>query len=346
MYGGGAMSEANAVIYGWRKPQLDLDSAAFFRAANPWGFILFGGACQSRDQVRRLVGELQNAVQREALIFIDQEGGRVARLKPPEWPEFPPAAAYGALYKHDPELGLEACTLGHQLIAHELFALGIRADCAPVLDLPAAGADPVIGNRAFSADPAVIAALAKAALAGLANGGVAGVIKHMPGHGRADVDTHFAMPRVAAVAEALQADLAPFKALKDAPMGMTAHLLYEAWDDQNPATTSRAVIQDIIRGEIGFNGLLMTDDLNMKALGGGWWEKADAALGAGCDVLLHCSGLIEEMEQLATAVPRLAGRSLARARAAEAAALRPPQALDHAAAWQDLELFLSELEQV
>lgn len=340
------MTAPSAAIYGWRKPDLDAASAAFFKDAAPWGFILFAEACKSRGQVRRLVEALWESVGREALVFIDQEGGRVARLKPPEWPKFPPAARYGELYRQDAAAGIEACRLGHRLIAHELAALGIRADCAPVLDLPAEGADPIIGDRAFGTEPSAIAALGRAALDGMSDGGVAGVIKHIPGHGRADADSHLALPRVTAGAQALALDVACFKPLADAPMAMTAHVLYEAWDAVEPATTSATVISRIIRGEIGFDGLLMTDDLGMKALTGTWAEKAQRSFAAGCDLALHCSGDLAEMQELAAAIPTLSGTALMRAQRADAAAAVTPQPLDAAEGWERLHALLAPVTPV
>ena len=334
------MSAPSAAIYGWRKPDLDAEAAVFFRTANPWGFILFAEACVSRAQVRRLVESLWDAVGREALVFIDQEGGRVARLKPPEWPVFPAAARFGALYKRAPEAGLDACRLNHRLIAHELAALGVRADCAPVLDLPAEGADPIIGDRAFGTEPADIAALGRAALEGMAEGGVAGVIKHIPGHGRADADSHLALPRVKVGKQALSLDFACFKALADAPMAMTAHVLYEAYDPVEPATTSPILI-NLIRTEIGFDGLLMTDDLGMKALNGSWAEKAARSFAAGCDVALHCSGDMAEMRALAEAIPPLSGKALDRAAHADAA-VATPKPFDAAEGWHRLRALMSE----
>jgi beta-N-acetylhexosaminidase len=338
------MSEPAAIIFGWRKATLDDDAAAFFRAANPWGFILMGEACENRAQVRLLVEALQDSVGRQALVMIDQEGGRVARLKPPEWPAFPPAQAFGALYARDPEIGLEACALSHRLMAHELFGLGVRADCAPVLDLVHPGAHGVIGDRAFSADPEAVAALGKAALTALADGGVVGVVKHIPGHGRALSDSHHSQPRVQARREALAADFAPFKALAHAPMAMTAHLVYEAFDDQAPATLSATVIAEVVRGAIGFDGLLISDDLGMAALSGDWWEKAERALQAGCDMLLHCESDIAEMERIVMATPALSGLGLARAQRVDGLAQRPPNPFDAHAARADLDLYLSDLE--
>jgi beta-N-acetylhexosaminidase len=327
------MTERTAVIYGWRAPTLSADAAAFFRAAKPWGFILFTEACKSRAQVRALAEQMREAVEGEVVIFVDQEGGRVARLKAPEWPIFPAAAAYGRLYARSKAEGLEACRLGHRLMAHELADLGLRADCAPCLDLPAEGADPIIGDRAFGTDPAQIVALGKAAIEGLHAGGVASVIKHLPGHGRANVDSHLALPRVEAGEQALAQDFACFSPFADAPMAMTAHVLYEAVDEARPATTSPEVIRRIIRGQIGFRGLLMSDDLGMKALHGSWWDKAESALAAGCDVVLHCSGDLIEMEEVAGAAPVLAGQSLIRAQAAEQIAFAPPQPFDAEAGW-------------
>lgn len=338
------MNEPTAVIFGWRKPELDVDAAGFFRAANPWGFILMGEACQSPTQMTTLIQALQEAVGRPAVVFVDQEGGRVARLGPPEWPQYPAAASYAALYQRDPELGVEACQIGYRLIAEALRLAGVRANCAPVLDVLHAGAHPVVGDRAFGADPLQVAALGRAALTGLQDGGVAGVIKHMPGHGRATVDSHVALPRIEADVETLEADLAPFRALKDAPMAMTAHAVFTAWDRRLPATLSPTVISKVIRGLIGFEGLLITDDLGMKALSGDWWEKSEAALAAGCDMLLHCSGALAEMERIAMAVPGLSGKALERARQAEAAALAEPKPLDAERAWEDLSILLSEVE--
>ncbi|MES1199770.1 MAG: beta-N-acetylhexosaminidase [Pseudomonadota bacterium] len=251
---------------GIRQAKLDTEARAFLADARPWSFILFAEACVSREQVRRLCDELREAAGHDALIYIDQEGGRVARLKAPEWPKWPPAAKYGALFAKAPAKGLEAAKLGYRLIAHELRSIGVDGDFAPVCDVPVSGADPIIGDRAFSMDPDVIAHLAGAALAGLSEGGVSGCIKHMPGHGRAEADSHLALPRVTASAADLETDLLPFEALTDAPAAMTAHIVYEAWDADRPATCSPLVIDEIIRGRIGFQGLLMSDDLDMKAL--------------------------------------------------------------------------------
>jgi beta-N-acetylhexosaminidase len=321
-----------AAVFGWRRPDLDPDASAFFSACQPFGFILFREACVSRGQVRALVSALQEAAGHEALIFIDQEGGRVARLRPPEWPVFPAAAVYGQLYGADRDAGLEACWLGYRLIAEELRSIGVRADCAPCLDLAAAGGGGAIGDRAFSADPEAVAALGGAALAGLRAGGVAGVLKHLPGHGRADADSHFSLPRVGGDWRALQADLHPFHVLAQAPMAMTAHVAYDVIDPGRAGTQSAAVVQGLIREHLGFEGLLLTDDLSMRALAGAWWEKADAAFAAGVDIVVHGSGDLAEMEAVASAVPPLAGKALDRAEKAHAAAHSAPEALDRTAA--------------
>lgn len=322
---------------GIRQPKLDAAARAFFREARPWAFILFREACVSREQVAALCADLRDAVGRDALVWIDQEGGRVARLKPPEWPEWPACAVYGKMFARDAEAGIEAAQLGHRLIAHALRAIGVDADFAPVLDVPVSGADPIIGDRAFASDPKHIAVLARAALAGLHAGGVAGCIKHMPGHGRAEADSHLALPRVAASEQDLETDISPFIALADTEAAMTAHIVYEAWDKDRPATCSPLVIENIIRGRIGFQGLLMSDDLDMKALqfamNGGLSERAEAALKAGCDVVLQCSGVRKDMEDVVQGCAPLDGLALVRARAVEAFAKRPTQAFDAEAGW-------------
>lgn len=321
-------------------PDLTPAEAALFRAQNPWGVILMGRSCVSRMQVRKLVADIWDATGRETLIFIDQEGGRVARLKAPEWPLFPRGADYAALFARDPELGREATWLGHRLIAMELASLSIHADCAPVVDLPVAGAHDIIGDRAFGTDPAAIADLAAAALRGLAAGSVAGVIKHIPGHGRAFADSHYELPRVTAGDNELSKDFDAFARVADAPMAMTAHISYDAYDAGKAATVSRIMVQDIIRGRIGFDGLLMTDDLGMKALGGTLTERADASIAAGCDVLLHCSGflkdpaeILSEMTEVVEAAPYLAGKAEDRADNADAIARRT-EPLEAAKGWR------------
>lgn len=322
---------------GVRQPKLDADLRAFFRDARPWSFILFREACVSRVQVKALCEQLREAAGHDAIVWIDQEGGRVARLKAPEWPTWPPAAAYGALYAQDRDSAVEAARLGHRLIAHELKTMGVDADFAPVLDVPVEGSDKIVGDRAFADDPAIVAVLARAALEGLHDGGVAGCIKHMPGHGRARADSHVALPRVAASEAELASDVAPFAALADAEAAMTAHIVYEAWDGARPATCSATVIERIIRDRIGFQGLLMSDDLDMKALqfalNGGLAQRAEAALEAGCDVVLQCSGVLSEMQEAAKGCRGLSGLPLVRARAVEAYAKRPAREFDAEAGW-------------
>jgi len=328
------MSSQLSCAFGVRQAELDADTRAFFREARPWSFILFREACVSRAQVRALCDDLRDAVARDAIVWIDQEGGRVARLKAPEWPTWPPAAGYGAL-EHEP--GRESAYLGHRLIAHELKAIGVDADFAPVLDVPVEGSDKIVGDRAFSAEPKRVALLARAALEGLHDGAVAGCIKHMPGHGRATSDSHLALPRVSATEADLTADVFPFAELRDAEAAMTAHIVYDAWDPDRPATCSPTVIGEIIRGRIGFQGLLMSDDLDMKALqfalNGGLAQRTEAALAAGCDVVLQCSGMLKEMEETAKGCRTLDGLSLVRARAVESFAKRPAKLFDSDAGW-------------
>lgn len=334
-----------ACSLGLRQPKLDADARAFFRDARPWSFILFREACVSRAQVRALCAQLREAAGHDAPIWIDQEGGRVARLKAPEWPTWPAAAKYGELFQRDAIAGVEAARLGHRLIAHELKSIGVDADFAPVLDVPVDGSDKIVGDRAFSAEPKNVAPLARAALEGLHAGGVAGCIKHMPGHGRATADSHLALPRVSASEDELANDVAPFAALADAEAAMTAHIIYDAWDSDRPATCSPIVIDTIIRGRIGFHGLLMSDDLDMKALqfalNGGLQQRAEAALGAGCDVVLQCSGALKDMQETAKGCGALDGMSLVRARAVEAFAKRPADEFDAEAGWARYKLLMS-----
>lgn len=330
---------------GLRQAKLDAETRAFFRDARPWSFILFREACVSRAQVQALCAELRDAVGHEAIVWIDQEGGRVARLKAPEWPTWPPAAAYGALFQRDAEAGIEAARLGHRLMAHELKTMGVDGDFAPVLDVPVEGSDKIVGDRAFSPEPKLVAILARAALEGLHAGGVAGCIKHMPGHGRATADSHLALPRVSASVAELAADVFPFAALADAEAAMTAHIVFDAWDSDRPATCSAHVIDTIIRGQIGFAGLLMSDDLDMHALrfalNGGLRQRAEAALGAGCDVVLQCSGALNDMRDAAEGCRDLAGFALVRARAVEAFAKRPADEFDAEAGWARYKALMS-----
>ncbi len=321
------------MIFGLAGDTLTADERRLFAAADPLGFILFARNCVEPAQVRALCGELRAIVGRtDAPILIDQEGGRVARLRPPHWPEFPPAARFGALARARPDAAVEAVRLNARLIAHEVTALGIDVDCLPVLDVPQPGADAVIGDRAFAADPTVVADLGRAACEGLRAGGVLPVIKHVPGHGRAQVDSHLALPVVdASLSDMERLDFVPFRALADMPWAMTAHVVYAAIDPTRPATTSRLVIETVIRGTLGFEGVLVSDDLCMNALAGMPAERAREALAAGCDVALHCNGDLAAMTAIAEACPPLT--PAARRRLARADAWRqPPEHLDVAAA--------------
>ena len=316
-----------AIALGVRQPQLDASLKAFLREATPWGLILFGEACIDPPQVRRLTGDLRDALGRDAVIWIDQEGGRVARLRPPHWPTFPPAAVFGAIHREDAAEAARLVRLCHRAIAHELKSIGVDGDFAPVLDLPQPDADPIVGDRAFAADGAIAASLGRAAMEGLHAGGVAACIKHIPGHGRANADSHLALPRVEAPREALEQDWAPFRALADAPSAMTAHVLYTAIDPVQCATLSPTVIREVIRGSIGFQGLLFSDDLDMRALAFApdgaplsLAERAKLAFAAGCDVVLQCNGVLADMEHTAQAAPELLGMAWARAQALEAIA--------------------------
>jgi beta-N-acetylhexosaminidase len=300
------------LILGLSGPTLTNDERAFLRDADPAGFILFGRNVEAPAQLRALTDALRDLLGRDLPILIDQEGGRVARLRPPHWPAFPPAAAFGALYRCAPISGMEAARVNAAAIGAVLAEVGINVDCTPSLDLAIEGADAVIGDRALGSDPLQVAALGRMVLDGLAEAGVAGVIKHMPGHGRAGADSHKALPVVDASREELEIDLAPFRALRDAPMAMTAHVLYTAWDAALPASVSPTVIAAIIRGEIGFDGLLMSDDIGMEALSGSVAERASAAIGAGCDLALHCSGVAADNEAIAAALGRISAASSGR----------------------------------
>ncbi|MBX3493278.1 MAG: beta-N-acetylhexosaminidase [Parvibaculum sp.] len=319
----------SAAVFGCAGIALDDAERAFFRAAQPWGFILFARNIDTRDQVRRLTASLRDAAGHEAQILIDQEGGRVQRLRPPQWHRYPPGRAYGTVHSADTESGIEAARLGARLIAEDLRDLGITIDCLPVLDVPVPGAHDVIGDRAYAQTPDDVAALGRAAADGLLAGGVLPVMKHIPGHGRAGVDSHKSLPVVSAARRELEeTDFRPFRALRDLPLAMTAHVVYAAIDPDVPATTSKKVIGEIVRGHIGFDGLLMSDDLSMEALAGDLGARARASLAAGCDVVLHCNGRMAEMEAVAGEVPLLAGIARTRAESAEAMRLRRAEALD------------------
>jgi beta-N-acetylhexosaminidase len=322
-----------ACILGCLGPRLTGQERAFFRDVQPWGFILFKRNVETPDQVRALVDDLRACVDRpDAPVLIDQEGGRVQRLGPPHWGRYPPGRAYGDL-ANDPLFRREITRLGARLLAHDLAALGINVDCVPVLDVPAPDGHEVIGDRAYGDTPEQVASLGRAAAEGLIAGGVLPIIKHIPGHGRARGDSHLTLPRVEASAEDLDArDFAPFRVLSDMPMAMTAHVVYAAFDNRRPATTSRKVIGQVVRGAIGFDGLLISDDLSMKALSGDFAQRARASLAAGCDVVLHCNGDAGEMAAVVAGTRTLSGRAKARAAAALARIARTPEPFDAAEA--------------
>ncbi len=334
---------AQAVIYGCEGPTLTDWERDFFTEADPLGFILFARNCVDPDQLRALVAALRAAVGRdEAPVLIDQEGGRVTRLKPPAWRAAPAAGVFDELAQSDLESACEAAEVNARLLALELRALGIDVDCLPLLDLRLPEGHGIIGDRALGSDPEQVIALGRAVCEGLAAAGVISVIKHMPGHGRARVDSHEALPRVDAPLETLRdSDFRPFKALAAAPWGMTAHIVYTAIDPDRPATTSPKVISEIIRGEIGFDGLLLSDDLSMKALSGGLGERAGAALAAGCDVALHCNGEPAEMEAVAAAASPLTPAAEARLARGRAGLGPVPPAAEFATLSQRLENLLA-----
>jgi beta-N-acetylhexosaminidase len=322
-------SNPSAAVFGCAGPVLGEEERALFRDVDPLGFILFQRNCASPDQVRRLVDALRESVGRgDAPVLIDQEGGRVARLKPPHWPAYPAPAVIAALGGAAAE---EAARLGARLIAADLAELGITVDCLPVLDIPAPGADPIIGDRAYGSEPESVARLGRAVCEGLLAGGVLPVVKHVPGHGRGKVDSHLALPIVEAPADELDAiDFAPFRALADMPWAMTAHIIYSGLDAARPATLSPDVIRETIRGRIGVDGVLVSDDLSMKALGGSYAERTSGALAAGCDLVLHCNGRMDEMREIVSALRPLSDESAARV-ARAAARLRPPEPFDREA---------------
>jgi beta-N-acetylhexosaminidase len=321
------MTGTAAVILGCAGPRLTADEIALFRDARPWGFILFARNIQTPEQVRDLTAALRDCVGRpDAPVLIDQEGGRVQRLGPPHWRRYPPGRAYGLL---PADQRRDITRLGARLIAHDLVALGVNVDCVPVLDVPSPDGHEIIGDRAYGDTPDAVAVLGRAAAEGLIAGGVLPVIKHIPGHGRARADSHLHLPVVETpLAELAARDFPPFRALSDMPMAMTAHVVYSAIDPDAPATTSATVIDRVIRGDIGFDGLLMSDDLSMKALSGDFTDRARAAVAAGCDMLLHCNGDPAEMRAVLAGAPTLAGRAQARAEAALARLPRQVEPFD------------------
>jgi beta-N-acetylhexosaminidase len=331
-----------AFITGVSGPELSATEREFIRAERPWGFILFKRNIETPEQVILLVQELRKVVGKpDAPVLIDQEGGRVQRLGPPHWPVYPPGGAFGTLYDIDRALGLSAARLSARLIAADLAELGITVDCLPLADLPVAGADAVIGNRAYGTEPAKVAAIARAVTLGLEQGGLLPVLKHIPGHGRATADTHFRLPEVdTAKTELERTDFAAFQPLADLPMAMTAHVVFSALDPAHPATTSATIIEQVIRGVIGFQGLLMSDDVSMNALSGSIAERTRAIFAAGCDMVLHCNGDLDEMREVAAETPELSGKALERARRA-LASRRTPQPFDRVAARAELDALIT-----
>lgn len=309
------MSESQTLILGCLGRSLSRDEISFYRGERPWGFILFARNISEPEQIRDLVASMRDSVDRpDAPVFIDQEGGRVQRLRPPLAPNYPAGAALGALYRDDREAGLRAAWLLARLHAFDLMRYGINADCLPVLDVPVEGASEVIGARAYGKEPSSVIALGRAVAKGLMSGGVLPVMKHIPGHGRAAADTHFELPTVHTGLDDLRRhDFAPFKALNDLPIAMTAHVIFSAIDPGAPATTSGKVVEEIIRGEIGFDGLLVSDDTSMKALSGDFQTKAASILAAGVDLVLHCNGEMDEMRAIASRAKPLEGEALKRA---------------------------------
>lgn len=321
---------------------LSAEEVSFFRAEKPWGFILFARNCDTADQIRALCDALRTASDDAfAPIFIDQEGGRVRRLRPPVVPDYPTGASYGALYGREISEGVRAAWLGGRLIAHDLYHLGLTGNCVPIVDVRQDYGDAIIGDRAYGTKPEAVAAIGRAMADGTLAGGVLPVMKHIPGHGRARLDSHKALPIVDDAIEELRAiDFEPFRLLSDLPLAMTAHIVYSALDSKCPATTSQDVISNIVRGHIGFDGALMSDDLSMKALSGTIAERTEAALAAGCDLALHCNGEMLEMVEVAENSPVLSGDALRRADAARLL-LQRHDACDAKTLREELEALLS-----
>lgn len=327
------MSQSKAMILGCAGLSATKEELALYRDERPWGFILFARNLSEPEQIRDLVASLKDSIGRpDAPVLIDQEGGRVQRIRAPHVEAYPPAARLGEVYEADRGAGLRAAWLMSRLHAFDLTRLGITVNCLPVLDVLVEGSTQAIGNRSYGRDPAAVTALGTAASEGLKAGGMLPVMKHIPGHGRAMVDSHHDLPVVTASLDELDSqDFAPFRALKDEVMAMSAHLVFTAVDPERPATTSPKVIQEIIRGRIGFEGLLLSDDSSMNALKGTLGERAADIVAGGCDIVLHCNGVMDEMKQVVARVPELAGESLRRATAAQAA-FRPADATDERAA--------------
>ena len=331
-----------AAIYGIEGTELTRDERAFFADADPAGFILFKRNCECRDQLIRLTSELREISGRpEVPVLIDQEGGRVARRRPPEWPAFPAGEAFDRLYQLAPSSAIEAARSNARALGLMLNEVGVNVDCLPMLDVRQPGATDIVGDRALGSDPMQVSALGRAILDGLHSAGVLGVIKHIPGHGRALVDSHTELPVVDAAEDKLTIDLEPFERLRGAAMGMTAHVIYTAWDPERPGSQSPIVIRDIIRERIGFDGFLMSDDIGMEALSGDHGQRAAACVAAGCDVALHCDGKMENMVLVADAVPALSPEGEARLARAMALTFTPEEGMDFAAAVEKRDALLA-----
>src|SRR5215475_3423974 len=333
-----------AFITGLAGTELNQAERDFIRAERPWGFILFRRNIDTPAQVAALTAEIRDVVgQVDVPILVDQEGGRVQRFRPPNWPLYPAGAAFGQLYDIAPALGLKAARLSARLIADDLTKVGVTVDCLPLADVPVVGADDVIGDRAYGEEPGKVATIARAVTDGLEQGGILPVLKHIPGHGRATADSHLSLPVVDASKTELEStDFAAFRPLADLPMAMTAHVVFSAYDPAHPATTSATMIERVIRGFIGFQGLLMSDDVGMNALAGSIAGRARALLAAGCDMVLHCSGELEEMHQVAHETPELSGAALRRAEAA-LVSRKAPKPFDRAAAQAELDGLIGRL---
>ena len=335
---------SRAFITGTSGTTLTADERAFIATQRPWGFILFRRNIGNPTQVAALVREMRDAANApDAPVLVDQEGGQVQRFRPPHWPSYPAGAAFGRLYDIDSKLGLQAARLSARLIADDLLPMGVTVDCLPLADIPVPGADAVIGDRAYGDEPIKVAAIARAVTEGLEQGGILPVLKHIPGHGRATADSHLALPTVDTPREQLEkTDFAAFKPLADLPMAMTAHVVFSAIDAAQPATTSATMIEQVIRGLIGFQGLLMSDDVGMNALAGSIGERSRALIAAGCDIILHCNGKLDEMQEVAREAPELSGKALMRAQQA-LASRKSPQPLDRAAAKAELDALIGRL---
>lgn len=333
---------ARAFIVGVSGLVLTDEERSFLRDQNPWGFILFRRNIDTPTQVAALVAELRQCIgQPDAPVLIDQEGGRVQRLGPPHWPLYPPGAVFGALYDDDRDAGLRAAWLSARLIAADLTDIGVSVDCLPLADVPVPGAHGVIGDRAYGTSPEKVTEIGRAVTQGLEDGGVLPILKHIPGHGRATADSHLRLPTVDTPhAELARVDFKAFVGLADLPMAMTAHVVFSALDAAQPATTSATIIQDVIRGEIGFQGLLMSDDVSMNALSGSITERTRAIVAAGCDVVLHCNGKLDEMREVAAQTPLLADEALMRADHA-LASRKAPKPFEREAARAELDALIA-----